>query len=257
MNMKVQLLLIMIIAPLYSMAQTEYEPFIVEGKVWYYEHTDWREKYIYKVYFEGDTVIDGHGCKKMLEERPGRPIYSPCSCREEEGKVWVYYTRYSNQPCQEWLLYDFTCQEGDTVTNLLLYGAENFHVDEVKVIPSFGRDRRRIAMKQDGDGPKSYSGYWLEGVGSRLDMFNIWAIPHAGASERFLYCELDGERIADQNSFGDAALETSGLNEKFKKKECTSSPIHDIHGRRVSGTSRPGIYIRNGKKVVNSRRVDK
>ncbi len=50
-----------------SMAQeVSYEPFIVEGKVWYYEHVDNRNSYIYKVYFEGDTVINGHVCKKMV-----------------------------------------------------------------------------------------------------------------------------------------------------------------------------------------------
>ena len=121
--MKKCTLLFMVLLPLLAIAQYGYEPLIVEGKVWYYGHVDWQNKYIYKVYFEGDTVIDGHECKKLVEDRPGFPVYSPCSCREEGGKVWVYYSHYSNQPCQEWLLYDFTCQKGDTVTNLLLYGA--------------------------------------------------------------------------------------------------------------------------------------
>lgn len=211
--MKRNLLTTILFLPLLAMAQEEYEPFIVEGKVWHYEHVDYRSSYIYKVYFEGDTVIDGHSCKKMVEERPGFPTYSRCACREEGGKVWVYYSHYASQPWQEWLLYDFTCQEGDTVTNLLLYGAEKFSVNETKDIRSFGSDRRRIAIKQDGIGPKSYPGYWLEGVGSRLNMFDFWVVPHAGASERFLYCELNGERIADQSSFGDAALENFGLEE--------------------------------------------
>ena len=122
-HFKRQLFVFMMFVPLLSVAQEEYEPFIVEGKVWYYEHVDWQNKYIYKVYFKGDTVIDGHECKRLVEERPGNPSYSPCACREEGGKVWACYSHYSNQPCQEWLLYDFTCQEGDTVTNLLLYGA--------------------------------------------------------------------------------------------------------------------------------------
>ena len=53
------------------------------------------------------------------------------------------------------------------------------------------------------------TGYWLEGVGSRFNLFCMW--PVTGASERFLYCKLNGERIADQSSFGDAALENFGL----------------------------------------------
>ena len=88
----------LVFLPFLMMAQEEYEPFIVEGKVRYYEHVDTRNTYNYKVYFEGDTVIDGHLCKKLVEERPGIDNYSRCACREENGKVWVYYSHYSNQP---------------------------------------------------------------------------------------------------------------------------------------------------------------
>lgn len=190
--------------PMLANAQ-DYEPFIVEGKAWYYEHVDYLRSYIYKVYFEGDTVIDGHSCKKMVEERPGFPTYSTCACREEGGKVWVYYSQYASQPWQEWLLFDFTCQEGDTLTNILVYGGEKFRVDDVGSIRSFGCDRRRIAMRRNNGS----IGYWLEGVGNRFNLFCMW--PVTGASERFLYCKLNGETIADQSSFGDAALENFGL----------------------------------------------
>ena len=88
-NIRTIILMALVLLPSLMMAQEEYEPFIVDGKVWYYEHVDWQNKYIYKVYFEGDTVIDGHECKKLVEDRPGFPVYSPCSCREEGGKVWV------------------------------------------------------------------------------------------------------------------------------------------------------------------------
>lgn len=245
------LLIALLFRPFYMMAQEDYEPFIVEGKIWYYEHIDTRNTYVYRVYFEGDTVVNGYLCKNLIEERPGFDIYSPCACREEGGMVWVYYSQYASQPWQEFLLYDFTCQEGDTVTNLLLYGTEKFLVDEVRNISSFGRDRRRIAIKQDGYGPKSYSGYWLEGVGSRLDMFNFWVVPHGGASERFLYCELDGERIADQSSFGDAALETLDIRETTSHNEDDDFRVFDLSGRCLRAIPRNGVYIRNEKKFVN------
>ena len=102
MKMKKNLLITFLLLPMLTMAQ-DYEPFIVEGKVWYYEHVDYLRSYIYKVYFEGDTVIDGNSCKKMVEERPGFPAYSSCACREEGGKVWVYYSQYANQPWKEYL----------------------------------------------------------------------------------------------------------------------------------------------------------
>ena len=190
-------------------------------------------------------MVDGHLCKKLVEERPGFDNYSPCACREENGKVWAYYSHYSNQPWQKWLLFDFTCQVGDTVTNILTYGSGKFLVDEVGYVSSFGRDRRRVALNR-GDGQL---GYWLEGVGSRLDMFNVWVVPHGGASERFLYCELNGERIADQSSFGDAALESLDIRETISLDE-DDTPVYDLFGRRLNGVPNHGFYIRNGRKYV-------
>lgn len=239
----------LVFLPYLMVAQEEYEPFIVDGKVWYYDHVDMRNTYVYKVYFEGDTVIDDHLCKKIVEERPGFNTYSPCACREENGKVWVYYSQYVNQPWQEWLLFDFTRQEGDTVTNLFLYGAEKFRVDEVKNIYSFGRDRRRISIKQDGEGPKSYPGYWLEGVGGRFNMFALWG-EYMGSSEHFLYCELNGERIADQSSFGDASLETLDIHQTTIHDKSDNSEIFDLTGRRLNGVPSHEVYICNGKKIV-------
>ena len=242
--MKKGILIMIIFLPLLALAQEDYEPFIVEGKVWYYEHIDTRNTYVYKVYFEGDTVIDGHLCKKLVEERPGFDNYSPCAILEDKGKVWVYYSQYSNQPWKEWLLFDFTCQAGDTVTNLLLYGAEKFRVEEVSYVSSFGHDRRRVAINR-GDG---HLGYWLDGVGNRFNIFTIWG-GHAGASERFLYCELNGERIADQSSFGDAALETLDICETISTNKDDDS-VYDLAGHRLSGIPDHGVYIRNGKKLV-------
>ena len=136
------------------------------------------------------------------------------------------------------------------MTNLLLYGAEKFRVDEVTNIHSFGRDRRRISIKQDGGGSKSYPGYWLEGVGSRLDMFNVWVISHGGASERFLYCELNGERIADQSSFGDATLETLDNHQITSHDQDEDSKVYDLKGCCFRGIPRNGVYMQNGKKYV-------
>ena len=64
------ILMALVFLPYLMVAQEEYEPFIVDGKVWYYDHVDMRNTYVYKAYFEGDTIVDGHLCKKIVEERP-------------------------------------------------------------------------------------------------------------------------------------------------------------------------------------------
>lgn len=235
-----------IMAILDSLKGSNYEPFIVDGKVWYFEHVDYmKNSYVYKVYFEGDTIVDGHLCKKLMEERPGFYLYSPCACREENGKVWVYYSQYASHPWQEWLLFDFICNVGDTVTNILRYRSGKFKVDEAGYVSSFGRERHRVAINR-GDG---HLGYWLEGVGSRYDMYRLWHEVTA-ASELFLYCELNGERIADQSSFGDAALESLDIHQATTCDKDDDSEIFDLTGCRLNGVPSHGVYIRNGRKYV-------
>ena len=224
------------------------EPFMAEGKVWYYEHTDTRSTYIYKVYFEGDTVINGQVCKKLVEERPGYAPYSYCACREDDGKVWIYYSQYASQPWQQWLLYDFTCMEGDTLTNVFLCPNNTFMVDEVVSIASHGHNRLRYAMKQKETGPAVY---WLEGVGGRFNFYNaVWGGTVFGASERFHSCELNGAVIADQSSFGDAALQTAGMEELIKEGKTMQDTFHNLQGQVVSHPIPGHIYIQGGKKFV-------
>lgn len=224
------------------------EPFMAEGKVWYYEHTDSRSTYIYKVYFEGDTVINGQVCKKLVEERPGYAPYSYCACREDDGKVWIYYSQYASQPWQQWLLYDFTCMEGDTLTNVFLCPNNTFMVDEVVSIASHGHNRLRYAMKQKETGPAVY---WLEGVGGRFNFYNaVWGGTVFGASERFYSCELNGEVIADQSSFGDAALKTTVTEEEIKEEKPTHDTSYNLQGQVVRHPITGHIYIQNRKKYI-------
>ena len=79
-------------------------------------------------------------------------------------------------------------------------------------------------------------------------MFSVWHVVTA-ASERFLYCELNGERIADQSSFGDAALESLDIRETISLDE-DNTPVYDLFGRRLNGVPNHGFYIRNGRKYV-------
>ena len=251
------ILLLLSFCPVLAFSQEVYEPFIVEGKVWYYDYATYvgttRKSYTYKMYFSGDTVIGGKECKYLIEERPNTPLSVTGACYEEDGKVWMFYHHTSDSP-QPRLLFDFSCHEGGMLTNLYCWWDDSFKVQGVETVSSFGRERKLVSMSSVKYPQKSV-GYWLEGVGSRYDMFDIW--PSFAASVEFMYCELNGERIADQSSFGNAALETSDVRQYKSIIEFESRATYDLQGRRVSGTPRPGIYIRNGRKVVNSRRVDK
>ena len=247
--MKKGILIMIIFLPLLALAQDEYEPFIVEGKVWYYDYVTYvgttRKSYTYKMYFNGDTIIGGKSCKYLIEERPNTPLYVTGACYEEDGKVWMIYRRLSDSS-QPRLLFDFSCHEGDTLTNLYCWEGDSFKVQGVETVSSFGRERRLVSLSSVNYPQKSV-GYWLEGVGSRYEMFDIW--PAFAASVKFLYCELNGERIADQSSFGDAALETLDICETISTNKDDDS-VYDLAGHRLSGIPDHGVYIRNGKKLV-------
>ncbi len=240
----------LVFLPFLMMAQDEYEPFIVEGKVWYYDYVTYvgttRKSYTYKMYFNGDTIIGGKSCKYLIEERPNTPLYVTGACYEEDGKVWMIYRRFSDSS-QPRLLFDFSCHEGDTLTNLYCWEGDSFKVQGVETVSSFGRERRLVSLSSVKY-PQNSVGYWLEGVGSRYEMFDIW--PSFAASVKFLYCELNGERIADQSSFGDAALETLEIHQTTSHNKDDDSKVFDMTGRCLRDIPRNGVYIKNKKKFV-------
>jgi hypothetical protein len=120
-------------------------------------------------------------------------------------------------------------------------------VQGVETVSSFGRERRLVSLSSVKY-PQNSVGYWLEGVGSRYEMFDIW--PSFAASVKFLYCELNGERIADQSSFGDAALETLEIHQTTSHNKDDDSKVFDMTGRCLRDIPRNGVYIKNKKKFV-------
>ena len=246
--------LFVVLFPLTSLAvsaQDYYEPFLVDGKAWYYEtiHQD-TQHIIGKYFIDGDTLIASKNCKKLMGEMSGSAPYSIGALYEEEKKVWMFSYR---NPQDSWkepvacLLYDFSCKEGDVMeVNLVAYGEMVLKVDKIETVYTFTRPRRLFTLsdvseKNRNSGPA----YWLEGVGSRLSMMALWPV-RPGAV--FVSCEIDGVQIADQSSFGPAALGTDikEITTDFN----SNNPIHDLQGRRLNGIPQKGIYIRNGRKYV-------
>ena len=106
---------------------TTYRPFIEEDKVWKVGVTDYLnwsidnpvEKVEY-FYFDGDTIIDGKSCKRMMEQISAIENgidYNPNAFLTYIGAWYenghkVYFAA-PNQPLH--LMYDFSVSEGDTV----------------------------------------------------------------------------------------------------------------------------------------------
>ncbi len=198
--------LLLLLFPIEFIGQS-YLPFLEEGKVWTYKYyADPNDAFPedYHVFVGGDTVVSGMACKKMIEVRQN---VERCigAFYEEGGKVWAFYPdAYGNeQPAK--LLCDFSCKEGDVLTNLVANIDEQHEVkvESVETVESYGFQRRLVTLSVTpplASGQNDVKGYWLEGIGSRLDMYSTW--PVMGGATFFISCSLNGVTVADQASFG-------------------------------------------------------
>ena len=240
------LTLFIMVVSLTLTAQDYYEPFLVDGKVWYYETTRQLNQHVIgKYYIDGDTLIAGKNCKKLMFELPGTDPYLGGALYEEERRVWMFYPISPGKEPALHLLYDFSCKEGDVMkVDLVTYGEIVLKVDKIETVYTFTRPRRLFTLIDVSENNRhSGPAYWLEGVGSRRDMFSLW--PPGGV---FVSCEIDGNQVADQSSFGPAALMTD--IQDISPDTSASNTIHDLQGRRLNGVPQKGIYIQNGRKYV-------
>ena len=239
------MLLFVAFLPFIAMAQDDYEPFLVDGKVWYYETIRQLNQHVIgKYYIDGDTLIAGKNCKKLMFEWPGTDPYLGGVLYEEERRVWMFYPISPGKEPALHLLYDFSCKEGDVMkVDLVTYGEIVLKVDKIETVYSFTRPRRLFTLIDVSEKNRhSEPAYWLEGVGSRRDMFSLW--PPGGV---FVSCEIDGRQVADQSSFGPAAIIT---NIQDVLPPPANRSIHDLQGRRLNGIPQKGVYIQNSRKYV-------
>ena len=111
--------------------QMAYRPFVEDGKVWTVKvysdgasHNQWTDYY----YFDGDTIIGGQTCKRMMyvtyvtndnDEKWVNGVFTPVNHPQQYNGAWyeqdkkVYYAYNGRQEFQ--LLYDFTLSSGDSI----------------------------------------------------------------------------------------------------------------------------------------------
>ncbi len=111
--------------------QMAYRPFVEDGKVWTVKvysdgasHNQWTDYY----YFDGDTIIGGQTCKRMMyvtyvtndnDEKWVNGVFTPVNHPQQYNGAWyeqdkkVYYAYNGREQFQ--LLYDFTLSSGDSI----------------------------------------------------------------------------------------------------------------------------------------------
>ena len=233
-------------------AEKEYENIMDEGKVWTMRYElvvapEYGKPIRFEeIKLEGDAVFEGKTYKKVWSRNWGEWESKPEQwhfggyIRQEGGKV---YQKGDN------LILDFSAQIGDEVfvnnAEEMVKGGfcKNLVVEEVTDETICGKKRKCLKLRylQHPD----FTETWIEGIGSLN--FGIWG-------DRL---EWGGSRMSldkcTQN--GDVIYSAEGEATAIEKVHSSKFIVHSedwftLDGRHISGQSKPGIYIRDGRKVV-------
>lgn len=156
------------------------------------------------------------------------------------------YIPYRQTDDGELILYDFNMKEGDKFMSVV--GYQDISVVSVeKVKTSDGVARRLLTLS---------NGYkLLEGIGclNSAGMFFFYLNPssymkfNCGSTILWEQCcydsyEDNGTVIYDTNGIFEMGISTQRVEQ--------TTPLYDLQGRHIDGQTKPGVYIRDGRKVV-------
>ena len=192
-------ILILCFSHVFLRAQDEQRPFIEEGKVWLVRVDGQYYSDLIRSYcLDGDTVIDGHPCKKLLMHDilpQGNSTYRG-ALREENGRVW----RYVPEETAPVLLYDFTAEageevvmrEGELIEDGTYWGRIVYTIDHVDYVTVGGRQYKRQFVKDERG---QFADVWVEGVGGLGVYFHGWPnYNHVLSCRPPLYYAVDRRR---------------------------------------------------------------
>lgn len=249
---KIILFIALAMSTLFSVAQTadsDYHPFLKDGKVWNYLYRDvnvWEQSEkteLHSYLLDGDMTIGDKNYKKMFRVTPdGTEFY--CALREENRRVLMHV----DDAEEDMLLYDFNFASGDSYI-------VNYH--NVEFIDS------EVMRFHDKPFTIYHYKYWLyeplngnfldivEGVGTRKgwninECFREFPTNGIYQVEDFMSCYEDGECIFTIEDFDVVQTDIKSVNHSQER----TSDIYTLQGQRVESVPRKGVYIQNGKKVV-------
>ena len=205
--------------------EVAYRPMIEDGKVWKVGSTtgisDGIVKMVEYYYFDGDTIINGKTCKKMMCQRyasPNHPDYDIISRNpsqsyigawyEEDKKVYVY-----NSLNQRKMTYDFSLEANDTlfIDNQYPYLIGPKQTGGLKGFKGIYRD---IMWCWD-ESQNNYCTTWLEGVGG-IDgpTVNVY-YGEEGHGLFLMSCTVGDEVIYLNDDFEDGATPAEARKKRF------------------------------------------
>ena len=244
-----------------------YHPLLEDGKTWTYLYSNFftAQSYMKTLAIGEDTVINNVGYRKIFDVATGQYEYA---LREDGKKV---FARFQNGN-SEVTLYDFGHDVGDVFDRQEdTDGSGTFSAKKVLAVDMLevnGRQFRRMKVAEyvflpsgtpenEWSDYEYYDSYWIEGVGSTSILET--PIPYLGNCYSLVSWQVDGMtyKLKDvTDGIGDAPRMGATLNNKVEM--INDKDVFDLQGRRINsdmvkssnGQIRPGVYIRNGKKIV-------
>ena len=257
----------------------EYRPLLEEGKTWTVAgvHADWPESPFlgygrYNIYtLRGENTIDGQVWKQLfcydMDEQGNKSGESLVALlREEGGKVCFYDA--TDKAAK--LLMNFNVAKSDiltieeravsmwddtpartfTGTKVVNVGTYNYSGTELK--------RLDLTWAEDTDLQGTTCEFtWVEGVGEiNQEPFSNGPsqsistfVPHLAD------CQVNGEILYRNDTFYSYMQKTLpdifGTGISHMQDTNATSVLFDLQGRRLREAPRQGVYIENGKAVVN------
>ena len=259
MNMNKYLLILLAIAMnLTSVAQVNFEPMVVEGRIWnvvsiqpadlpesdsippgYYQDIKgrWGIGFPHTFLLKGDTIMGGTTYKKLFLDD-----MFVSGLREEDGHVYERY--WDDVP--EQLIFDFYLQPGDIFKDEVddMFQME---VKQVREVDVDGKSRQCMDMLAHLEGMEIVDGlvdYWIEGIGCMNGPhFPFWweAI---GPPSLLLSCYDGDECIFTIEDFNQITSIQSTIT------KYPSDKLYDLQGRQLRHAPAKGVYIQDGKKYI-------
>ena len=207
-------------------AQDGYRHLVEKGKKWTYHHDAYPHVYDYYYTLEGDTVVAGNSCLKMVSENKandGGIVYEG-ALFEKNKKVYCF--RPENDEPE--LLYDFDCEVGDTVRSMIVLNITNDTILYAPRVFTF----KPLILSESGEGMHVFAGSlcWIEGVGATTDFFDM--LPITGNYNSLIACEVNGVEICKF---------ITGIT-AVNRRPVQDRAVFDLQGRRLKSPSR-GINI--------------
>ena len=251
--------------------ETEYRPFVEDGKQWIVLSADYRIYYTKTYYIDGDTVVGTQPCKKLMlhykHYQNGTEYTSLYCCIYEEDKKVFYFPADVVLPASPILLYDFNVTSGDTIS----LGGQRDDIHSVvcyRVWQDYQQgikdDVFHVLLATENDPSITYADQrsvlplykWYERIGSRIHPFvkKPWNRKMGGMLEYLYECRVNDNVIYFDRHGGPTLPDNIDI---FKEDFSTSKFRYTIDGKRISGKPAHGIYIEkqgsakaNGKKVL-------